>query len=87
MVSKWYEGKNCVFCRKPLGPLHHLDHSPALLGPDFRTIEWKEVRSEKLPEIFSTHQPVCWNCHVSETFRREHPELVTDRAPEPRRTM
>ena len=26
------EGKNCVFCHKPFGPLHHLDHAPALLG-------------------------------------------------------
>lgn len=87
MVSKWYEGKICVFCRKPIGPLHHLDHAPALLGPDFRTIEWKEVSPERLPEVFSTHQPVCWNCHVAETFRRLHSGLVTDRAPEPRRMM
>jgi hypothetical protein len=87
MVSKWYEGKSCVFCRKPIGSLHHLDHAPALLSPDFRTTEWKEMQPEKLPEIFSTHQPVCWNCHVAEVFRREHPELVTDRRPEPRRSM
>jgi hypothetical protein len=87
LVSNWYEGKSCVFCRKPFGPLHHVDHAPALLGPDFRTTEWKKASPEKLPEIFATHQPVCWNCHVSETFRRLHPELVTDRAPEPRRMM
>jgi hypothetical protein len=85
LVSKWYEGKSCVFCRKPFGPLHRLDHAPALLGPNFRTSEWKDVRPEQLPEIFSTHQPVCWNCHVAETFRRLHPELVIDRPLEPRR--
>lgn len=87
IVSKWYEGKSCVFCHKPIGPLHHVDHAPALLGPDFRTTEWKYVRPEELPEIFATHQPVCWNCHVAESFRRLHPELVTDRPLEPRRTM
>jgi hypothetical protein len=85
MVSRWYEGKACVFCRKPIGPLHHLDHAPALVGPDFRTCEWKDVRPEDLPRIFSTYQPVCWNCHVAETFRRTHPELVVNREPEPRR--
>ncbi len=79
IVSKWYEEKNCVFCHKPIGTLHQWDHAPALLGPEFRTTEWKDVRPEKLPEIFSTHQPVCWNCHVAQTFRRVHPELVTDR--------
>ena len=79
IVDKWYEGKKCVFCHKAIGPLHHLDHAPALLGPDFKTREWKGIRPEELPEIFSTHQPVCWNCHVTESFRRLHPELVTDR--------
>ena len=85
IVSKWYEGKSCVFCHKTIGPLHHLDHVPALLGPDFRTVEWKQVRPEQLLEVFSTHQPVCWNCHVTESFRRAHPELVTERRSEPKR--
>jgi hypothetical protein len=85
IVTKWYEGKKCVFCHKPIGPLHHLDHAPALLGPDFRTVDWKDLRAEELPDVFARYQPVCWNCHVAETFRRSHPQLVTDRASEPRR--
>ena len=86
IVSQWYEGKKCVFCRKPIGSLHQWDHAPALLGPDFRTCEWKNVRPEELPQVFSTHQPVCWNCHVTESFRRLHPELVTDRPLEIKKT-
>jgi hypothetical protein len=38
-----------------------------------------------LLDVFSTHRPVCWNCHVTETFRRLHPELVVDRKLEPKR--
>jgi hypothetical protein len=34
IVSNWYEGQRCVYCHKRFGPLHHLDHVPALLGPD-----------------------------------------------------
>lgn len=79
IVSKWYEGKRCVFCRKEFAPLHHLDHVPALLGPDYRTTEWKDFSARELPKIFDTHQPVCWNCHVAETFRRLRPDLVVDR--------
>jgi hypothetical protein len=79
IVSKWYEGKKCVFCHKIIGTVHQWDHAPALLGPDFKTREWKDVPPEMLPDTFSTHQPVCWNCHVAATFRRVHPELVTDR--------
>ncbi len=86
-VAKWYEGKSCVFCQKAIGPLQHLEHAPALLGPDFRTNDWKRIRPEQLPEVFSTHQPVCWNCHIAETFRRLHPNLVVDRPLEPKRMM
>jgi len=85
IVSKWYEGKSCVFCHKQIGPLHHLDHAPALLGPDHKTVEWKELRPQQLPEIMETHRPVCWNCHIAETFRRTHPELVVNRELEPKR--
>lgn len=85
VVSKWYEGKRCVFCRKPIGPLHHLDHAPALLASDGKSVEWKNCRPEQLQELFATHRPVCWNCHVTENFRRVHPELVTDRKFELRR--
>lgn len=85
IVSKWYEGKNCALCLKPIGSLHHLDHAPALIGPEFITAEWKDFRPEQLQDIFSRYQAVCWNCHVAETFRRVHPELVTDRPAEPKR--
>ncbi len=79
IVSGWYEDKNCAVCNRPLGKLHHLDHVPALRGPDGKTVPWNEMRPEQLPEILSTHSPVCWNCHIAERFRREHLELVVDR--------
>jgi hypothetical protein len=85
IVSKWYEGKKCVYCHKPISPLHHLDHTPALLGPNCETTEWNQIRPEQLPEVFATHQPVCWNCHIAQNFRRVHPELVVNREPEARR--
>jgi hypothetical protein len=87
IVSRWYEGKKCVICHKSFGELRHLDHAPALIGPDHKTAEWREFRPEQLPEVFSTHRPVCWNCHVAGTFRRLHPDLVVDREPESKRMM
>ncbi|MGA8313431.1 MAG: hypothetical protein WB755_25635 [Terriglobales bacterium] len=80
IVSDWYEGQKCVYCHKRFGRLHHLDHTPALMGPDHRTIEWDHVRLNQLPDLFSTCKPVCWSCHVTETFRQEHPEMVVDRS-------
>lgn len=82
IVSNWYEGQRCVYCHKRFGPLHHLDHVPALLGPDRKTAEWDEFQPEQLPKLFSTHWPVCWGCHVTQTFRREYPERVVYRGRE-----
>jgi hypothetical protein len=87
IVSQWYEGKKCVFCHKTFGELRHLDHAPALLDSDNKTVEWRELHPDQLPEILSTHRPVCWNCHVAGTFRRLYPELVVDRELEPKRMM
>ena len=78
-VRNWYRGRTCAYCHKPFGELHWHDHRPALIGPDKKTVRWNEVAGEKLPELFATHLPVCWSCHITETFRREYPERVVDR--------
>jgi hypothetical protein len=78
IISEWYEGRKCSYCRKPFGKIKWHDHKQALMGADGRSFLWDEIPSETLPEVLGTHQPVCWNCHTAETFRREHPNLVTD---------
>lgn len=79
IVSRWYEEQTCVYCQKPFGQIKRLDHRPALLDANRKTGQWDEVAAEKLPEVLATHRPVCWNCHIAQTFRREHPDLVVDR--------
>lgn len=78
-VVDWYRGRSCAYCHKAFGELNWHDHRPALVGPDRKTVQWSEVAAENLPEIFATHLPVCWSCHIAETFRREYPERVVDR--------
>jgi hypothetical protein len=80
VVASWYQGKVCAYCHKPVGDVAEwTGHIPALLTPEAKTVSWDDVPAERLPEILATHQPVCWSCHIAETFRRQHPELVTDR--------
>lgn len=79
IVSNWYEGKQCVFCHKPFGQMRHFDHPPALLALDGTTTEWKDFKPEQLPDVFSRFEAVCWDCHMTQGFRRVHPELVVDR--------
>jgi hypothetical protein len=79
ILERWYADKDCVYCGAPLGEIHWHERKPALMAPGGRTIEWQEVRPEQLPDVLATHGAICWNCHIVEGFRREHPELVFER--------
>ena len=79
ILEEWYRDKSCHFCAKPFGEIKWLDHKPALLGPDNKTIEWTEIKLEEINQVLATHRPACWNCHVIETFCREHPDMVFER--------
>jgi len=80
IVATWYAGKTCVICGKAVDAAEQwVGHVPALLNPEKKTLYWDKIAPESLPEVFQTHSPVCWCCHIAETFRREHPDLVVDR--------
>jgi hypothetical protein len=79
MLANWYVGRLCVYCRKPLAEMNWAEHKPALMTPELKTVEWADVPPETLPQLLSVALPVCWNCHIAETFRREHPDLVVNR--------
>jgi hypothetical protein len=78
IISEWYQGRQCAYCREVFGKMKWHDSPQALMDSDRRTFLWSDVPAESLPDVLRTHQPVCWNCHMAETFRREHPELVMD---------
>jgi hypothetical protein len=79
VVSRWYDDKRCTVCQRAIGPVHWHDHPPALVDDEGHTVEWKDVPLARLPDFLESHQPVCWNCHIVQTFRREHPELIVER--------
>jgi len=80
MLEDFYEGRSCVLCRKPLAGPRLDKHKPALLRAyDRRTFGCRELPPEALPVVLESYLPVCWDCHIAESFRRAHPELVTDR--------
>ncbi len=79
MLVEWYRGSDCAFCRKEIPEIHWSDHKPALRTPEGRTIEWSDVRPEDLPRVLATHERVCWNCHIAQTFRAKFPGLAVER--------
>jgi hypothetical protein len=79
IASDWYIGKDCVFCQQPIGDIVWHERPPALRAGDGSTREWKDVRPQDLPVVLASHQPVCWRCHVTESFRHDHPQWVIER--------
>lgn len=79
IVSSWYAGKSCVYCGRDLRDIEWLEHRPALRSPEGKHLEWSAVPPDAIYDVLKTHLPVCWDCHIVETFRSEHPELVVER--------
>ena len=79
VLMRWYSGKNCCYCRKPFHELHWTDHKPALLTPEGVLLEWSEVPIEHISTVMETHLPVCWDCYIVQSFKRDHPDLVVYR--------
>jgi hypothetical protein len=59
--------------------MHIADHKPALLNPEGITVEWGQIPISAAIDAMTTYLPVCWNCHIAQSFRREHPDVVVDR--------
>ena len=79
IVADWYRGKTCAFCGKAIPEVTWTEHRPALLAPGGVTVSWKDVKPEALPDLFTTHKPVCWDCHVVQSLIRERPDAITVR--------
>lgn len=80
ILVQWYEGKSCRACGRPIGPIVAAGAKPALFTADNSSVEWSEIPAERLPEVLSAAEPICFACHMASKMMREHPELVTDRS-------
>lgn len=79
VLEKWYRDKVCAFCQRTFDQIDLIDHKPALLNPEGVTVEWQQIPVSAAMEAMANYLPVCWNCHIAQTFRREHLDLVVDR--------
>ena len=79
VLEKWYRAKTCAFCKRPFDEVHIIDHKPALLNPEGVTVAWTEIPLAGVNEAMASCKPVCWNCHIAQTFHRQHVDLVVER--------
>jgi hypothetical protein len=76
VLMRWYRDKSCAYCRKAFPELHWVDHRPALLSASGNLLDWNQVTRGELRNVLETHAPVCWDCYIAQSFRRDHPDLV-----------
>jgi hypothetical protein len=79
-LKHFFEGKQCAACSRPIPPVHAGEMRPGLLNANpHEAIAWDDILAANLSTTLASHVPICSNCLISETFRRQHPELVVDR--------
>jgi hypothetical protein len=83
ILASWYHDQRCACCRAPFGDIRWHDQKPALLAPDGRLVEWRELAAETVPSVLATHRPLCWTCFIAQTLRRQRPDLFEFRPPRP----
>ena len=79
VLMRWYDFKQCAYCGKPFEQINWTDHKPALQSPDGKLVEWRDVPIENIQTVLDSYSPVCWDCHLAHSFRRDHPEMVVYR--------
>jgi hypothetical protein len=80
IADKWYAGKACASCGRPIGHVQWGTSQPALISADKKSMEWKDVPADRLYETLEVTAPLCFACHMANTLVREHPELAIERS-------
>jgi hypothetical protein len=79
-LKQFFEGKPCAACSRPIPPVHAGELRPGLLNAEkHEAIPWEDIPVANLSTTLEGHVPICSNCLIIETFRRQHPDLVVDR--------
>jgi hypothetical protein len=79
ILVKWYAGKACACCGRPISEILPGASKPALLLADGVSVEWGEIAAELVPATLAAAKPICFACHMAQKLVREYPEMVVYR--------
>jgi hypothetical protein len=79
ILTHWYDGKDCVYCKRSLRNIQWHDHKPGLRSPKGELIAWTDFPPQRVWDVLADHDAVCWDCLITESFRDRYPDLVTNR--------
>jgi hypothetical protein len=80
LLKRFFDGKNCAVCKRPIPPVQRSGLKPGLLNPvTHQTHAWDQIPNENLAVMLEQELPVCNACQLAESFRQRFPDRVVDR--------
>jgi hypothetical protein len=80
LLKRFFDGKKCAICKRPIPPVHRTALKPGLLNPQtHETHSWNEIPHVNLSTMLETELPLCASCQVAESFRKRFPDHVVER--------
>ncbi len=80
LLKRYFDGKECAICKRPIPPVHRTGLKPGLWNPEtHKAHSWDEIPNTGLSGMLETELPLCSTCQVAESFRQRFPDLVVDR--------
>lgn len=76
LLQKWYQGKTCAICERPLTPADWRRSRLALLNEHQKLFELRHMHLEEIPTALDQMAPLCWNCHQEERARQAAPSRI-----------
>lgn len=73
LLKKWYQGKTCAMCERPLSAADWRRGRLALLNEKEKLFELRHMHLQDLPSALDRMAPLCWNCHQEERVRQAAP--------------
>jgi hypothetical protein len=79
-LKRFFDGKACAICTRPIPPVQRTGPKPGLLDPaTHETRSWDEIPDGNTSAVLETNLPICASCQVAESFRQRFPAHVVER--------
>lgn len=73
LFTKWFHGKPCSICARPLTPSDWRHGRMGFLNDDHRLVELRQIDFAAIGCIPAPEHPLCWKCHQEEKQRQASP--------------
>src|SRR4051812_37826023 len=79
IAAHFFSRRRCAICSERIEPPSGITLQPGFMDPVTRKVDtWDDVPAQDLPRAIATWRPLCSNCTLAESFRRNVPDRRPD---------